>query len=384
MKKPIRGLLYVVLLVAVVFVIRRTWFADTPVSVRVTEVGRGVVESTISNSKAGTVRARRRASLSPEVGGYVLELPHARGDRVPAGEVLVRLADAAEKARFVLAEKALALALAENDHACIAAERARRELERNRDLAAQNFLSADALDSLESTYTLAVATCTAHAAESERARATVLVAKAELDKTVLRAPFEGVIAEQNAELGEWITPSPPMLRVPGVIDLIDTKSLYVSAPMDEVDSARLAVGNTAKITLDPYPGSVYAGRVVRVAPYVLDVEAQNRTLEIEVEFDDVTFASKLLPGTSADVEIVLKRFEDTLRIPTSALIGGSKVLVLRSGRLEERAIEVEMRNWDFVAVRSGLAAGEYVVVTLDSPRIKADAKAIEAAGASRP
>ena len=118
------------------------------------------------------------------------------------------------------------------------------------------------------------AACTALGAEIKSASATLRAAEAELAKTVIRAPFAGVVAEVRTEVGEWITPSPPLLTAPSVVDLIDPTSLYVSAPMDEVDSGRIRVGQSAKVTVDSHPGQTFRGRVVRVAPYVLDVELQ--------------------------------------------------------------------------------------------------------------
>jgi HlyD family secretion protein len=120
--------------------------------------------------------------------------------------------------------------------------------------------------------------------------------------------------------------------------------------------------------------------VARVAPYVLDVEAQNRTLEIEVELDDRERAAGLLPGTSADVEVILEARENVLRIPTSALLQNERVLVLEQGRLAERQVELGLRNWQFAEVRSGLEAGEEIVVSLDRVEIEAGARAVRATG----
>ena len=101
--------------------------------------------------------------------------------------------------------------------------------------------------------------------------------------------------------------------------------------MDEVDSGAIRTGQRAKVTRRfPSRRLVSRGRVVRVAPYVLDVEAQNRTVEIEVEFDDQEVAARILPGTSADVEVVLEARDQVLRLPTSALLEGNRTLVART------------------------------------------------------
>jgi HlyD family secretion protein len=115
--------------------------------------------------------------------------------------------------------------------------------------------------------------------------------------------------------------------------------------------------------------------VVEVAPYVLDRLEQNRTVEIELELDDASVAASLLPGTSADAEVILSARDDVLRVPTSALLEGGKVLVFERGRLVERTLSIGLRNWDMTEVTGGLAPGERVVVSLDRPEIKAGARA---------
>ncbi|MEE9608504.1 MAG: efflux RND transporter periplasmic adaptor subunit [Myxococcota bacterium] len=361
--------------VAVVAVLLRfTAFRTEPVAVKVAPVERASVEATITNSKAGTVRARHRAKLSAEVGGRVVELNHREGDWVEEGAVLVRLNDATPRAQLRLAQEGLRVATAAASEACIARDRASRELERKRTLAAEAIVSEDLLDQLESNHQAAQAGCKARRAEVDKTRESIVAAEAELEKFAIRAPFAGVIAERDVEVGEWITPSPPLLTVPPVVDLIDPSSLYVSAPMDEVDSAKVEVGQRVKVTVDSYPGRFFPALVVRVAPYVLDIEAQNRTVEIEVELEDKEFAATLLPGTSADVEVVLDVRESVLRVPTSALLEGDRVLVTSNGRLEERLVEVGLKNWDYAEVVSGLEEGQSVVVSLDRVEVEAGAR----------
>jgi HlyD family secretion protein len=155
-----------------------------------------------------------------------------------------------------------------------------------------------------------------------------------------------------------------------VIDVIDPSSLYVSAPMDEVDSAAIRVGQRAEVTIDSHPNQEFPGKVVRVAPYVLDVEAQNRTVEIEVELEDKKLASSLLPGTSADVEVVLDARERALRIPTSTLLEGNRVLVASDGRLVEQPVQIGLKNWDYAEITGGLEEKQQVVISLDRVEVK--------------
>jgi HlyD family secretion protein len=305
-----------------------------------------------------------------------VELPFREGDRVRAGAVVLRLDDSVVTAPLAVAQRELAAAQSQSQQACLAADQARRDLERNRGLAAQGIVSADVLDRLGTAASTQAAGCEASRRGIESARAAVGLARAELGRTVLRAPFDAVVAEESTHVGEFVTPAPPGVPMPPVMDLLDPGTVYVSAPMDEVDAARLRVGLPVRVSLDPYPGRELPGTIVRVAPYVLDVEQQNRTVEIEVELVDRALAATLLPGTSADVEVVLDVRRDVLRIPTPALEEDRKVLVLENGRLVERQVTVGLHNWDFTEVKEGLRQGESVVLSLDREGVEAGAKAV--------
>ncbi|MDJ0867595.1 MAG: efflux RND transporter periplasmic adaptor subunit [Myxococcota bacterium] len=351
-----------------------TVLAPERVPVKAVRVESGRVESTLSNTKAGTVRARRRAQLAPEVGGVVVEIFSREGARVEAGDPLIQLNDTTQRAQLALARESLRATQASVLEACLARDRAKRELERKGQLADKRVLSQDVLDGLQTAYQVGEASCHSMMAQAARAQAQVAVAESELSKLLLRAPFGGVVAELEVEVGEWVTPSPPLMLAPAVADLIDPSSLYVSAPMDEVDSSAIEPGQAVRVTVDSHPGRELAGRVARVAPYVLDVEAQNRTVEIEVELDDRELAAALLPGTSADVEVIEAAREDALRVPAPTLLAGDRVLVARDGRLVEQPVEIGLKNWDYAEIRDGLEAGQLVVISLERAEVRAGAR----------
>ena len=123
-----------IILLAVV--LRRTLLAPKPLEVKVAVVSTGRVESTITNSRAGTVKARRRAQISPEVGGRAVAIPHREGEMVKAGDVLLRLNDSVLQGQLTVSQSALQTAEAQCQQTCTGAERSRRELARSRKLAA--------------------------------------------------------------------------------------------------------------------------------------------------------------------------------------------------------------------------------------------------------
>src|SRR3990172_12344213 len=254
---------------------RFTLFKQKSVEISAYKVTAGRVEETVTNSKAGTVKTRKRANLSPEMGGRVMYLGAREGEHVKAGDLLLRLDDMELRASLSLAERAWQAALGSMREACVAADLAARDLDRNRELNEQEIVSDATLDQLSNRSDVARARCEASRAEAKRAEAAVDVARATLRRTELRAPFDGVIAQVSAEAGEWITPSPPGVPIPPVIDILDNESIYIEAPMDETDAGKLRVGLPVRITLEPYPDQSFAGKLIRIAPFVLDIEGQN-------------------------------------------------------------------------------------------------------------
>jgi len=379
MNRWIKRLAVVAGIVAIGVVVKVTLLRPQPVPVTVFRAVRGRVEETVANSKAGTVTARRRAKMSPQIGGQVAYLGARKGAMVKAGDVLLRIADKDLRANLDLARGEVRTAEATSREACATAAQAGRDLQRSDSLKGENIVSEELLERLRSTRDAANARCEASRAQAERGRASVALAEATLEKSVLRAPFDGIVADLKTEVGEWVSPSPAALPIPPVFDIIDPTSIYVSAPIDEVDAGRVRPGQPSRVTLDPLPGKSFPGKVARVAPYVQDLEAQNRTLEIEVEFDDAAFSRTLLPGTSADVEVILAEVKDVLRIPAYAILEGSRVLVLDGGVLKSAPVEVGMRNWEYAEVKGGLKDGDPVVISLDRAEVKEGARAVEQA-----
>lgn len=363
------------------------WTRQEPIAVTVTHIERGTVEATVANTRAGTVKACRRARLAPPAGGQIARLMVREGERVRAGQVLLELWSADLAAQEKLTRQQLNSAQARIHEACTVAAQFEREAARARQLKTRGFISEARLDQVQSEAGARQAACEAARADVGQARERINVALAGLERTQLRAPFAGIVAEVTGELGEFTTPSPPGIPTPPAIDLIDDTCLFVSAPIDEVDAPQVRVGMEARITLDAMAGRHFAGKVQRIAPYVLDLEKQARTVEVEVQFDDPAAAQGLLVGYSADVEIVHARREGVSRIPTAALLDGSKVLVIGAGDgiVEERQVRTGLTNWEYTEVSGGLKEGDRIVTSLDRAGVKAGARVVaEQASKERP
>ncbi|NIR61061.1 MAG: efflux RND transporter periplasmic adaptor subunit [Gammaproteobacteria bacterium] len=353
-----------------------------PVAVEAAEVARGRVESTVANTRAGTIMAGRRARIAPTTSGQITELPVREGDQVEAGTLLMALWNEDVRAELALARSQAEAAGARAEQSCLKAEAAAREARRVTRLRERDLASEEEVDRKVSESKALEAACRAARADAEVARDRMAVAEAALARTRLHAPFAGVIAEVNGELGEIVTPSPIGVPTPPAVDLIDPSAPYVSAPIDEVDAPSIAVDMPARITLDAFPDRRFAGRVSRIAPYVLDVEKQARTVEVEVRFTEPDTADRLLPGYSADVEILLAAHDDVLRVPTEAVLEGPRVLVLDAdGYLASREIDTGLSNWEYTEVTAGLSEGERVVTSVTREGVQAGVPATLEPGA---
>ncbi len=376
--KPILRRIVIVLVISVVVALILFYvMRDKPVSVVVQVVDSGRVEATVANTRSGTVKACRRARLAPATGGQIRELLVHEGDRVEAGQVLLVLWNEDLKAEVNLAESEGATSRANAEEACFLAEEAQRDADRLVRLRKQDLVSEADFDKAVTNAKARRANCEAARASVKMSAARIKFARAMLDHTILRAPFAGTVAEVSGELGEFVTPSPIGVATLPAVDLIDTSCLYVSAPIDEVDATAIRTGMEARITLDAFPKTNFKGLVRRIAPYVLEVEKQARTVEVETVFADLPGNENLLPGYSADVEIVLDLRDNVLRIPTEAILEGNRVLVCRraDGLIEERIIEQGLSNWQFTEVVSGLEAGELIVTSVDREGVKPGVRA---------
>lgn len=368
-----------ILLLVIAGAIAGGWWAMSrpkPIPVVFKTVDRGKVESTIANTRAGTVESCQRAKLATIMGGRIEKLPVKEGDHVTKGQLLMKLWNDDQIAQNSLARAQAETAQKRITEACTIAANAEREAQRVDSLRAQNFVSKSRYDSARSDADARQAGCEAAKADAVRARAQIDVTNAEQGRTVLYAPFSGTVAKIVGEVGEYSTPSPPGIPTQPVIDLIDESCMYIKAPMDESDAPKIHEGQPVRVSFDAMPKKSFPGRVKRVSPYVSAVEKQSRTVDIEVTLDGAN-APRLLVGYSADVEIILSVRENAIRVPTSSLLEGGRVLIVRrDGTLEERRIKTGVSNWEFTEVLEGLAVNDRVVTSVEREGVKPGAHVV--------
>ncbi|WP_310600730.1 efflux RND transporter periplasmic adaptor subunit [Desulfobulbus sp.] len=340
---------------------------EIPVKVTVQTVDSGPVEATVANTRAGTVKARLRANLTPAIGGQIAALNVRKADRVKAGQILLTLWNNDLQADLRLAQSEAVAAAAAHRESCLLADLAEKQATRQSELIRTRSTSEALYDEAQATARARRAGCEAAQARQAEAAARIDAAKATLERTILLAPFDGIVAEVNGEVGEYLTPSPPGIATLPAVDLINMESLYVAAPIDEIDTAQIRPGMAARISLDAFPKKHFPGQVRSISPYVLEVAKQARTVEIEADFADGAAPPNLLAGYSADVEIILDTRPEAVRVPTEAVLGDGTVYAVdpATQRLHRLRIETGLSNWKFTEVRTGLRPGAVVVTTID-------------------
>lgn len=340
------------------------WWLGRPSlpEISLTRLGRGELTVSLVNSRAGTLESCQRAGLSLPQGGVVTAIYVKEGDRVSQGTPLLRLwqEDLDQSQRRL--EQALARDALLVRQQCLLAELAQRQAARLAKLARADLAAQSLLDELTTQAQSQQLGCRVARAQVAVDEASLGEVAAQRSQRQLLAPFAGVVAKINSKRGEYMTPSPPGISMPPVVDLIDDTCLYVSAPMDEVDAARLKVGQPAWVQLDALPDRRFAAQVRRIAPYVLAEEKQARTVAVEADLTPLPADVPLLVGYSADLEVITDEADAVLRLPLEALEADGSVLRYQQGRLTRVQPKLGLRNWHWVAVLGGLEEGDQLVL----------------------
>ena len=200
------------------------------------------------------------------------------GERVMQHQLLLEVWNDDLKDQAKLQNAQVTANRANAEQACQLGANAEREAHRISKLFNnKHIVSEEAVDSKVSIAKSKQAACNAaleNITVSERSHEAAL---ASVQRTLLFAPFDGTIAEINAELGEYVTPSPPGIPTLPPIDLMDISCLYVSAPIDEVDAPQIKTGMTACVSLDAFAEKRCSGKVSRIAPYVCNGQVKPDT-----------------------------------------------------------------------------------------------------------
>jgi len=288
----------------------------------------------------GSILARRTSQIGAEVTGRIDRVLVDVGDRVETGDLVFEIERSNFEAAVNQAEAALELARAER-------RQTKSDLERARELRQKNVLSEQGLEQIETQF--AVATAREHQAE-----AALVIARENLAKTRVFAPYTGTVAKRLADEGTTARAMPQTI----VIELQETGDLEAVAALPELVHARVHIGDRALLTVEGLPDPVET-RVFSVAD---TIDSMTRTFEVRMRVPNPDHRIKA--GVFARVEIFSNSRVDTLLIPREAVrseAGRTSVLVVRDGKALEVPVRLGIVSEDAVEVLSGIDEGEEVI-----------------------
>jgi membrane fusion protein (multidrug efflux system) len=277
----------------------------------------------------GTLQARQRVTLRPEISGRVARIAFKDGQRVKAGQVLVQLDDTLQRAQRQQAQAQLGIA--------------KMQLQRNRELVAQGFVSQSAVDQ--------------SAAAVDVGAAQVALADAQLARTRIVAPFDGAIGIRSVDVGAYVKDGADL------VDLEDNSAVFVDYRLAERYLSQLRVGQPVDVAVDAFPGRRFTARIEAMDA---QVDADGRSLRVRARLANPD--GRLKSGMFARARTVLSVREQALVVPEEALVpeGGKQYLIkvvdgpkgLVSERMEAR---LGARGAGRVEVLEGLSPGDRVV-----------------------
>jgi HlyD family secretion protein len=365
------GVLWIVVVGIVIVLAVLFWWFNRP---KAAEVRTVVVQESAAGgdrtllNASGYVTARREATVSSKVTGKVIEVLVEEGMKVEAGQILARI-DASNVEKSL----SLAQAQAESMRKSLAEtranlEQAEREFKRVTQLAQIKIAAQSELDRAEAEAKSLRARLERQEADVTVSEHEVAVWKQQLDDTIVRAPFAGIVVAKNAQPGEMISPmSSGGFTRTGICTIVDMSSLEVEVDVSESYINRVESDQPVEAVLDSYPDWRIPAKVIAIIP---TADRQKATVKVRVGF--VKLDPRILPDMG--VKVAFQRASTPAAEPTTARNitlpqaairqreGKDIVWVVRDGKAERRAVTTGSTRGDEVVVTAGVNGGEKVVI----------------------
>ncbi|MBY0414740.1 MAG: efflux RND transporter periplasmic adaptor subunit [Bdellovibrionales bacterium] len=296
------------------------------VEVTAIKIGKGVVESTVTTTNSGTVEAKDQAELAFGTPGRISKIHVNLGDVVKKGAIIAELENADLRAVY---------------------NETLKDFERSQELFKNGLVSVASTDGVS------------------RARE---VAKITLDKTIIKAPFDGMITALNLKVGEFYQSGGSLSSADKKIDvqIIDLKTRLIKGEIDEVDLQKIKIGQSARVKIPAMKNKIIKARLTKVVPFVSTVKDQDRTSQIELEILD---DQGLIPvGASADVEIVVEEKANANILPAMVLTGvgaNRSVFIVDGSKLVKRAVKIGTGNYERVEILDGVKPTDLIAKPLE-------------------
>ncbi|CAN5572748.1 efflux RND transporter periplasmic adaptor subunit [soil metagenome] len=340
----------------------------------------------------GSLAGDQQTDVAPSIAGKVIAVGVDLGSYVRRGQMIVRLDDVDSKLRVAQAQAQVEQAKAglrqaeekvglrparafdptrvpEVANARVALELAEKNLRRSEKLIESGDVSRSLYDQqkaqrdqLKEQYESALSLARQNYAGVMTARANVAnaetqlgLARRALSYALVFSPIDGYVAERNADLGEYVSPTSKVATV------VRINPLRIRIDIPEQAISEVRVGQSVSVTTSAWPDKNFSGRIARISP---NVTASSRTLSVEADIENS--GGSLKPGQFATVRILQSRSQPAVLIPARAVhteSGVNRVFVIRDGKAEQRLVQLGQSESDLVEVKSGVAAGEQVATS---------------------
>ncbi|MEY2429552.1 MAG: hypothetical protein QOJ40_2437 [Verrucomicrobiota bacterium] len=359
------GLVVLALAAAVVWGLNRPRAIAVRTVVAREAAGGNVGDRTVLNA-SGYVTARRAATVSSKVTGKVTELLIEEGMKVKEGQVLARLDDTNVKASLRWADAQLESAKNSLAETRVRIKEAEQELQRQRELVRNKIGTQSDLDHAEASWLALKAKLEQQQSDVRVADTQLASWQQQMEDTIIRAPFAGIVTSKNAQPGEMISPisAGGGFTRTGICTIVDMESLEIEIDVNESYINRVEAGQPVEATLDAYANWKIPCKVIAIIP---TADRQKSTVKVRVGFEKLD--PRILPEMSVKVAFHVAAAsgavaDRAVTLPKTAIQqqdGHDIIFVVQNGRAERRAVTVSSTGPDEAVISGGLTAGEKVI-----------------------
>ena len=331
----------------------------------VAAVDAGTGPQTVLNA-SGYVTAQRQATVASKVTGAIIEVLFEEGQKVKKGDILAKVDPSNIKTGLALAEAQLRVAKDGLTETKTQLDQSERDLTRIHSLATNNVVSPAEVERVQAQVDLLHATMERLRSEVTVAERQIATWQQQLEDTIIRAPFDGVVVAKSAQPGEIISPlsAGGGFTRTGIGTLVDMSSLEVEVDVNENYIHRVTAGQVVEAKLDAYTDWKIPAKVIAIIP---TADRQKATVKVRISFDQLD--ARILPDMG--VKVSFKGGADSavaagsVIIPKSAVVvdgGHTNIWLVQDGKAQQREIKVAQERGEEVVVSANLAHGEKVIV----------------------
>jgi RND family efflux transporter MFP subunit len=329
---------------------------------------------------SGYVVARRQATVASKITAKMVELDIEEGDHVKAGQIIAKLDDTNIRAALNQASAQLDFAKAGLAETQVNLANAQRDYDRQKSLLQSHFVSQATVDNAQTTLDALRAQLATQRSNVDVVARGMSVAERNLDDTIVRAPFTGIVTVKAAQPGEMVSPvsAGGGFTRTGIGTIVDMDSLEIQVDVNENFINRVRPDQHATAKLNAYPDWQIPAHVIAVIP---TADRSKGTVTVRIALDQKD--ARILPEMGVRVSFLADQSEDHgsksaggVTLPSNAVQGSDitgAVFVVHGDKVERRAVRLGAGSGDSVTILSGLTAGERVAVG-DFAQLKDGAK----------